>query len=101
DWIEQKLTASDAEAGDKFGVSVAIDGDYAIIGAMNEDPNGVVDGGCAYAFDSNEVAGWIENRKILPPSASQEGSNSLHALHTSASEGPVTEKIQVIPIKSG
>ena len=34
---EAKLTASDAAAGDLFGISVAIDGDTAVVSARNDD----------------------------------------------------------------
>jgi len=37
---QQKLTASDYAANDEFGWSVAIDGDYAIVGAHKEDGSG-------------------------------------------------------------
>ena len=40
-WTEQqKLAASDGAAGDLFGVSVAVDGDTAVIGALFDDDNG-------------------------------------------------------------
>ena len=32
-----RLRPSDAGGGDRFGISVGIDGDYAIVGAQNED----------------------------------------------------------------
>ena len=44
-----KIEASDFEAGDKFGHSVAIDGDYILIGALDEDTNGT-DAGSVYLF---------------------------------------------------
>jgi len=41
-WIEeQKLLASDGAEGDRFGISVSISGDYAIIGAPSDDDNGM------------------------------------------------------------
>ncbi|HID11809.1 MAG TPA: hypothetical protein EYP17_11005, partial [Candidatus Latescibacteria bacterium] len=40
---EVKLTAGDGEAGDYFGRSVSISGDYAIVGAYMDDDNGLVD----------------------------------------------------------
>ena len=45
-----KLTASDAAAGDAFGSALAIDGNYAIVGAYGNDdvPN---DSGSAYIFN--------------------------------------------------
>jgi nucleoside-specific outer membrane channel protein Tsx len=45
-----KLTASDAAAGDQFGLSVAISGHLALVGA-NLDDDGVVESGSAYVFD--------------------------------------------------
>ena len=36
----QKILASDAESYDQFGYSVAINGDYAIIGAYRESSKG-------------------------------------------------------------
>lgn len=42
---EVKLTASDGTAMDQFGYSVAISGDYAIIGAFKDDDNRSSSGG--------------------------------------------------------
>ena len=40
-WGEvKKLTASDAETGDLFGVSVAVSGDTAVVGAVGATPSG-------------------------------------------------------------
>lgn len=36
-WAETKLTASDNKTGDKFGSSVAIDGERIVVGATDED----------------------------------------------------------------
>jgi hypothetical protein len=36
----QKLLASDGAANDRFGYSVAIDGDYAVVGACTDDDKG-------------------------------------------------------------
>ena len=47
------LTASDAAAGDEFGFSVAIDGDYVVVSAPNKDGTGT-DEGAAYVFDRNQ-----------------------------------------------
>ncbi len=47
-WIkEAKLLASDGTAYDKFGTSVAVDGDFLVVGAEWEDGNGP-DSGSAY-----------------------------------------------------
>ncbi len=47
------LTASDAEDGDEFGFSVAISGDYAVVGAHKEDGVAGTDRGAVYVFDRN------------------------------------------------
>ncbi len=49
-WIEEdKLTASDAAAGDQFGTSVSISGDRAVVGAHLDDDAGTFSGS-AYVF---------------------------------------------------
>ena len=58
-----KLTVTDGDADDGFGVSVAIDGDTAIIGALrDEDSNGEV-AGSAYVFERRS-GGWSELSKL-------------------------------------
>ena len=66
-WTQtQKLLASDGAASDRFGDSVAISGDYAIVGARGEDDQGN-DAGAAYIFKKDPVTGWPENetQKLL------------------------------------
>ncbi len=46
----QKLTPNDGAAGDLFGRSLAIGGDYGLIGAPYKDDKGI-DSGAAYLFD--------------------------------------------------
>jgi len=59
-WVEQdKLTASDGEAGDRFGIEVSMDGGYAIIGAYYDDTNT----GSAYMF-KRTGEDWIEEDKL-------------------------------------
>ena len=49
-WSEQqKLTASDGAAGEEFGISVAVGGDTALIGAWLDNDNGDESGG-VYMF---------------------------------------------------
>jgi hypothetical protein len=51
-WTQQaKQMASDAEAGDRFGGSVAIHGDTAVVGAAGDDIRTSVDQGSAYLID--------------------------------------------------
>lgn len=49
-----KLTASDAEAGELFGWSVAISGDLVVIGSTFGDSDTVNGSGAVYVFDRNE-----------------------------------------------
>ena len=62
-WTEQaKLTASDGAAGDRFGYSVAISGDTAVVGAYIDDEKGI-DSGSAYVFVRSGGI-WTEQAKI-------------------------------------
>ena len=50
-WTEQaKLVANDAGATDRFGLSMAIEGDTTIVGAYRDDHAGNTDAGSAYVF---------------------------------------------------
>jgi len=46
---QQKLTASDAAAGDSFGFSISISGSTVVVGAVNDDDGGT-SSGSAYVF---------------------------------------------------
>lgn len=61
---QQKLTASDAAAGDYFGQSVDIEGTTLVIGAYGDDDNGT-DAGSAYAFTRDSTGVWNEQVKLL------------------------------------
>lgn len=63
-WEEiQKLTPLDAAESDGFGLSVSIDGDYAIVGAAWSD-NDSLGSGSAYVFERNEDGLWVEIEEI-------------------------------------
>ena len=65
-WVRQaKLTASDGAGWDYFGVSVAVDGDTAVIGAHYDDDNGT-DSGSAYVFGRSDGA-WAQQTKLTAP----------------------------------
>ena len=60
-WIQdQKLTASDMSPASFFGWSVAIEGDVALVGALNA---GTLNKGAAYVFRYNG-ASWIQEQKL-------------------------------------
>jgi hypothetical protein len=69
-WIEkQKLVASDRGENDRFGFSVAIDGDYIIIGARLEDEDAsgnatLNNAGSAYIFKQTNGL-WLQQQKIV------------------------------------
>jgi len=69
-WVEiQKLVASDRSAGDYFGVSIALNNQFAIIGAYREDHdalggNSLIESGSAYVFE-NINGSWIEVQKLV------------------------------------
>jgi len=63
-WSEEAhLFASDGAANDRFGVSVALWGDKALIGAILDVVNDHMTGS-AYLF-TKELSGWIEQDKLL------------------------------------
>ena len=62
---EAKLIASDAEAGDYFGRSVAVNGDFCIVGA-NEEATGGSYAGAAYVFRRASDGTWSQEQKLAP-----------------------------------
>ncbi|BBO80801.1 hypothetical protein DSCO28_13670 [Desulfosarcina ovata subsp. sediminis] len=68
----QKLLTSDGEDGDSFGISVAIDGDTAIIGAFLDDESGTGNYvGSAYIFTRNGNGIWTEQQKLMASDGTQ------------------------------
>ena len=61
---DAKLLASDGAAIDRFGWSVSISGEVAVVAAFLDDDNGT-DSGSAYVFRFNGFA-WVEEAKLLP-----------------------------------
>ena len=62
-WGQQaKLTASNGEPDDLFGVSVALDGDTALVGAFGDDDNGS-NSGSAYVFVRDGTI-WRQQAKL-------------------------------------
>ena len=71
-WLQtQKLVAADRSPYDEFGFSVAISGDYAVVGARRvtekkgDEDNGAYTGN-AYIFKRNAAGGWSQQMKIDP-----------------------------------
>ncbi len=64
-WTEQaKLTASDGSGLEEFGCSVSISGGHCVVGADQDDDNGL-NSGSAYLFSRDET-NWTEQAKLLP-----------------------------------
>jgi len=59
---QQKIQASDLQANDNFGMSVAIDGDTVVVGAQMEDTGGA-EAGAAYVFTRSGTT-WTQQQKI-------------------------------------
>ncbi|MBW1820792.1 MAG: FG-GAP repeat protein [Deltaproteobacteria bacterium] len=63
-WNEkQKLTASDSDEIDNFGLSVSINNNKALIGAPFDDDNGI-ESGSAYVFKYDGV-NWNQEQKLI------------------------------------
>ena len=65
-WIQEaKLAASDGDSGDKFGTSVSISGNVAIVGAPSDDEAVGSNVGSAYVFRFNPQSGqWNQEAKL-------------------------------------
>jgi len=62
-WTQQaKLKAADGAAEDRFGTSVSIAGEYALVGTPGDDDNGS-DSGSAYVFQ-RDVTNWSGQAKL-------------------------------------
>jgi hypothetical protein len=63
-WVEeQKLTASDGRSDDRFGISVSVEGNIALVGACGYDDTGSFFEGAAYVFEWNGSS-WVEQQKL-------------------------------------
>jgi hypothetical protein len=65
-WTQQaKLTASDAEAGDMFGLFVSVKGDTAMVGASEADDQA----GAGYVFERDGGGRWNQQAKLTAADA--------------------------------
>ena len=68
--FSQKIVSNDRDKFDDFGNAVAIDGDYAVVGAWREDNdhtpyNYKEVAGSAYIFKKDANGNWIQHQKII------------------------------------
>ncbi|MHC4696961.1 MAG: FG-GAP repeat protein, partial [Planctomycetota bacterium] len=74
------LTADDGAAGDLLGISAAIGGDYAFLGALSGDTDTVFNCGTVYVFRRDGV-GWVQHDELFASDAafSDDFGNSVSA----------------------
>ncbi len=61
---QQQLIATDGSANDEFGRSVAISGDYALVGAYNKTIGGNTAQGVAYVF-ARSGSTWTQQQQLI------------------------------------
>lgn len=66
--LEQVVAASDAANGDRFGASLALEGDLLVVGAPEADPLQMLEG-AVYVF-RRTMDGWSEEAKLIASDAS-------------------------------
>ncbi|SHI10274.1 hypothetical protein [Ferrimonas marina] len=65
-----RLTQSQGQDQDLFGIAVALSGDRVLIGASGEDSQGT-DSGAAYLFDSEDGQQWQQRARLLAEDAAR------------------------------
>jgi len=65
DWsLPEKLVVNDGAPGDRFGSSVSVSGDTALVGAYRASPDGIAESGAAYVYVRNDGA-WSLQQTLL------------------------------------
>ncbi len=68
-WAESiRLTASDGRAGDRYGRSLALDGNTLLVGATSAND----ETGAAYVLQRNAGGSWVEVARLVPSGAAQD-----------------------------
>ncbi len=67
-----RAVSSDHSAGDRYGASVSISGNYAVVGALAEwhDVNGnnpLEEAGAVYVLERDLNGNWVEKQKLVAP----------------------------------
>lgn len=82
-WVEsQKLLGDDTQEGDSFGRTIALDGDWLVVGAAGAD--GQL--GAAYVFRRGADGMWAQHTKLAPEGRPEQG---FFGLSVAASDGNV------------
>jgi hypothetical protein len=61
--LQERLVATDGLPDDNFGFSVTVEGNYAFVGAPNDDVDANVDQGSVYQFFYNGT-NWVQQKRI-------------------------------------
>jgi len=61
--LTQKMTADDGEAGDRFGISVSLQGNRAVVGSDRDDDGGT-NAGSVYVYEYDGML-WNQTQKLL------------------------------------
>ena len=70
-WTQmQQIISGDPQKSGYFGIDVAINDNYAIVGAMAEDIGSQTNQGAVYVFKNNEDV-WTQTQKIIAPDGQQ------------------------------
>ena len=69
--LQQKLASDDIQAGDRFGTSVAVEGDAIVVGAENDDHGAGDDEGSAYVFVRSGTV-WTQQQRLYASDAAAE-----------------------------
>jgi hypothetical protein len=69
-WLQvAQLSASEGTVGDAFGSAVSLSGDRVIVGAPEDDPDGIGASGSAYVFERQGNGTWLEVAKLTSANA--------------------------------
>ncbi len=83
--LQQKLTANDGAASDRFSSAVALGGDTLVVGASQDDSGANVDQGAAYVFTRSGTV-WTQQPKLT---ASDGAANDFFGSAVALSDGTV------------
>ena len=95
---EFKILPLDGAAGDAFGISVSISGDYAVVGAWWDDDNGA-DAGSAYLYTGFATAVGVEDEIAGLPAdfyLSQNYPNPFNPVTTIKYELPFKSDVKLV-----
>lgn len=72
-----KLVSPSTNSGDNFGASIAISGEYALIGASRDNHNGNF-AGAAYVYERSSTGAWEQKSKLVAFDAARDDQFGYH-----------------------